>query len=55
MIVDCALDHTFGRMARTSFEQEAMDAWSIWPALAKAEDCADSFILSLTCASSTRA
>ncbi len=29
--------------------------WNIWPTLAKAEDCADSFILSLTCASSIRA
>ncbi len=35
MIVDCALDHTFLRMASTSLEQEAINAWNIWSALAK--------------------
>ncbi len=55
MIVHCALDHTFLRKDGQHFIRTRSDGWNIWPALAKAEDCADSFIVFLTCASSTRA
>ncbi len=51
MIVDCALDHTFLRKDGQHFVRTRSDGCMEY----LAKDCADSFILSLTWASSTRA